>query len=115
MSVCVCVAATAKDSVFHNGRTLKGEKALKGKGFNSRRFFNNFNLAHLELQWTCRKRKETAWSLAEQAVLEMFLGLYFLLKRVNERRIKVMKKMTKFTGLIIFLNAKRALLPSSLL
>lgn len=88
----MCIAATAKDSVFHNGRTLKGEKALKGKGFNSCRFFNNFNLAYLELQWTCRKRKESAWSLAEQAVLETFLGLYFLLKRVNARRIRFMKK-----------------------
>lgn len=47
--------------------------------------------------------------------LEMFLGLYFLLKRVNACRIKFMKKMTKFTGLIIFSHARRALLPSSLL
>lgn len=89
MSVCVCVAATAKDSVFHNGRTLMGEKALKGKGFNSCRFFYNFNLVYLEGQWTCRKRKESVWSLAEQ---KMFLGLYFLFKRVNACRIKFMKK-----------------------
>lgn len=46
--------------------------------------------------WSCsglvEKGKESAWSLAEQAVLEMFLGLYFLLKRVNACRIKFMKK-----------------------
>lgn len=34
VSVRVCIAATAKDSVFHNGGTLNGEKALKGKDFN---------------------------------------------------------------------------------
>lgn len=32
--MCVCIAAAAKDSVFHNGGTLKGEKVLKGKEFN---------------------------------------------------------------------------------
>lgn len=77
MSVCVCIAATAKDSVFHNGRTLKGENILKGKGFNSCRFLNYFNLAYLKLQWTCRKRIESSWSFPEEAVLEIFLSFIF--------------------------------------
>lgn len=88
----VCIAATAKDSVFHDGRTLKGENVLKGKEFNSCRFLNYFSLAYLTLQWTYRKIIESAWSFLEQAVLEMFLCLYFLLKRVNALRIKFMKK-----------------------
>lgn len=63
---CVCIAATAKDSVFHNGGTLKDGKALEGKELNLCIYlfcfffyFNNFNLACLELWWTCRKRKES--------------------------------------------------------
>lgn len=31
---CVCIAATAKDSVFHNGGTLKDGEALEGKELN---------------------------------------------------------------------------------
>lgn len=111
MSVCMCVAAAAKDSVFHDGRTLTGEKALKGKGFNSCKLFYNFNLAYLEVQWTCRKRKESVWSLAEQNVS----GLVFSFPEGKCMQNQVYEKKTKFTGLIVFSKARRALLPSSLL
>lgn len=97
---CVCIAATAKDSVFHNGGTLKDGEALEGKELNLCIYFFLFifilimSILHAWSYGGLVEREKKA-EFGRESCMENVSGLVFSFKEAECLQNQIYEQMSK--------------------